>query len=199
MPEESIETSELKEQIEKGVEAALEREEQVGPRWTLYLSLSTAIIAVFAAIASLESGAYSNDAILVKNEAVLFQSQASDQWAYYQAKGVKAALAEANSKLSASTNAALSGHFHEEHQRQKSEQAEIEKSARELEAKVKESNERAEQFLEHHHRFAICVTLLQIAIAMCAISALTKRKALWYVGLAATAAGLVFFTRGFLG
>src|SRR3954468_6191226 len=83
MPDEDLETAELKERIEEGVERALESEGGAGPRWTLYLSLSTAIIAVFAAIASLESGANSNDAILEKNDAILSQSKASDQWAYF--------------------------------------------------------------------------------------------------------------------
>ncbi len=46
MPEEDLETAELKERIEEGVEKALERGEG-SPKWTLYLSLSTAIIAVF--------------------------------------------------------------------------------------------------------------------------------------------------------
>src|ERR1044071_6288484 len=94
MPEEDLETAELKERIDQGVEKALE-EGAGAPRWMLYLSLSTAIIAVFAAIASLESGANSNDAILEKNEAVLGQCRASDQWSYYQAKGVKGSLASA--------------------------------------------------------------------------------------------------------
>lgn len=197
MPEESIETTDLKEQIEKGVEAAMELEERRAPRWTTYLSLSTAMIAVFAAIASLESGSNSNDAILEKNEAVLYQSQASDRWAYFQAKGVKAAVADGSAKMLSDGNKALSEQFRGEFQRQRAEQAEIEKTARALEAKVAASNEGAQRFLERHHRFAICVTLLQIAIALCAISALTKRRALWYVGLAATAAGLLFFVRGF--
>jgi len=197
MPEESIETTDLKEQIEKGVEAAVEHEIESGPRWTMYLSLSTAIIAVFAAIASLESGSNSNEAILEKNEAVLYQSQASDRWAYYQAKGIKAAVNGTSSKLVANTDSGLSAQFHQEAQRQRSEQAEIEKSAHELEAKVIESNAQAQRLLERHHRFAICVTLLQIAIALCAISALTKRRTLWYVGLLATAVGLLLFARGF--
>jgi hypothetical protein len=93
MPEEDVETAELKERIEEGVERALEEDGRPGARWTLYLSLSTAIIAVFAAVASLESGANSNDALLEKNEAVLAQAKASDQWEFYQAKGIKAFIA----------------------------------------------------------------------------------------------------------
>jgi hypothetical protein len=198
MPEEELETAELKERIEQGVENALEGGERGSPRWTTYLSLSTAIIAVFAAVAALESGANSNEAILEKNEAVLNQSKASDQWAYYQAKGVKAALAAGQAEMAADAKPEVSRKMRVEADRYKSEQEEIEKSARELENKVKESNERAERFLERHHRFAISVTLFQIAIALCAIAALTRRRPLWFVGLGASAVGLALFVHGFL-
>jgi hypothetical protein len=208
MPEESLETSELKESLDQGVERAHgahgggghgEKGEGGGGRWTGYLSLQTAVIAVFAAVASLESGGNSNEAILAKNEAIFFQSQASDQWAYYQAKGVKESLAANQALLVGSTNTSLAAKFDTEAARYKAEQSEIQTKARELEAKVKENNERAEKLLEHHHRFAIAVTLFQIAIALSAIAALTKRKALWSVGLAASVAGLVLFLRGFAG
>jgi len=197
MPEEDLETAELKERIDEGVEKALE-EGGGAPRWTLYLSLSTAIIAVFAAIASLESGANSNDAILEKNEAVLSQSKASDQWSYYQAKGVKGSLASAEADMVAPTNAELSTKLHADAHRYKSQQDEIERAAHELEAKVEESNKRAERFLERHHKFAISVTLFQVAIALSAISALTRRKVLWFGGLGASAAGLAMFVTGFV-
>jgi len=204
MPEESLETSELKESLDQGVERAHGEHghggnREGGGRWTSYLSLQTAVIAVFAAIASLESGGNSNDAILAKNEAILFESQASDQWAYYQAKGVKESLAANQALLVGATNTSLAAKFDTEAARYRTEQGEIQTKARELEARVKESNERAEALLEHHHRFAIAVTLFQIAIALSAIAALTKRKALWSVGLAASVAALVFFLRGFAG
>ena len=138
-------------------------------------------------------------AILAKNEAILFESQASDQWAYYQAKGVKESLAANQALLVGATNTSLAAKFDTEAARYRAEQGEIQAKARELEAKVKESNERAESLLEHHHRFAIAVTLFQIAIALSAIAALTKRKMLWSVGLAASVAAVVFFLRGFAG
>src|SRR5215468_534032 len=88
--EEDLETAELKERIDQRIEEA---EERATPKWVKALSLSTAIIAVFAAVASLQSGSNSNEAILEKSEAMLAQAKASDQWAYYQAKSVKAAIA----------------------------------------------------------------------------------------------------------
>jgi hypothetical protein len=208
MPEESLETGELKESLDQGVERAEragehhaggKKGEGGGPRWTSYLSLQTAVIAVFAAVASLESGGNSNEAILAKNEAILYESQASDQWAYFQAKGVKEALAANQALAVGATNPSLAARFEAEAARYKGEQRDIQGAARALEAKVEESSQRAERLLDRHHRFAISVTLFQIAIALSAIAALTRRKELWFVGLAASVVGLALFVHGFMG
>ena len=42
------------------------------------------------------------------------------------------------------------------------------------------------------------VTLFQVAVALCAIAALTKRKPLWGVGLAASVIGVALFIAGLL-
>src|SRR6516165_3920758 len=120
MPEENLETGELKESLDQGVERAeragkrrADGDEPEGPgaHWTSYLSLQTAVIAVFAAVASLESGGDSNEAILAKNEAILYQSQASDQWAFFQAKGVKEALAANQAVTAGAANPSLAARF----------------------------------------------------------------------------------------
>jgi hypothetical protein len=197
MPEEDIETAELKESVEASVEHALEAEREKSS-WTVYLSLSTAIIAVFAAVASLESGANSNDAILEKNDAVLNQSKASDQWALYQAKGIRAELVHGEGEFAEATNPALASKLRDESARLKTEQPLLQEQARSLEEKVEAHNARAERLLERHHRFAISVTLFQIAVALCAIAALMKKKPLWLVALGASSIGLVLFVLGFL-
>src|SRR4051812_23342635 len=188
MPEEDLETAELKEQIDQRVEdhehhahhgAAGGARPEPAPGWLRYLSLSTAMIAVFAAVASLESGASSNEAILEKSEAMLNQARASDQWAFFQAKGLKATLSEGEAVIITDGKPELAAKLAGDARRYHSETEAIQKVARELEDKVKDSNERSEALMERHHRFAIVVTLLQIAIALSAIAALTRRKPLW--------------------
>jgi hypothetical protein len=202
MPEEGLETQELKERLEEAQEKLAEQRgerEREGSSWTLYLSLSTAIIAVFAAIASLESGSLANAAILAKNEAVLNQARASDQWAYYQAKGIKHVVYAAQADALAAANAGEAAKLREEAKRYKDEQDAIEKGAKELEEKVEAAGRAAEASLERHHRFAISVTVFQVAIALAAIAALTRRRPLWYLSLAIGASGLLFFGQGLLG
>src|SRR5438045_1509721 len=87
--------------VDKSAEAAHEKahEEQHRAPWLRWLALSTAIFAVVAAVASLKSGRYAN-------EAILHQSRASDQWAYYQAKGNKAVTRSAELEILTELHAA---------------------------------------------------------------------------------------------
>jgi hypothetical protein len=195
MPEAELETGDLKESLESVLEA---HDEELAPHWLRPLSLTTALIAVLAAIASLLSGAYSNDAILEKNDALLFQAKASDQWAYYQAKGIKGALASSQAEVLASTNPVLAAKLKADGDRYKAEQGTIEKAARDLEGHEKEHNDRSDLLLDRHHQFALAVTLFQIAIALGAIAALARRQLLWWIGLAASVVALGFSIRGLL-
>ena len=81
------------EKLHDAIKEELERE---GGSFLRQISLTTAILAVLAALASLRAGATVNEALLLKTEATRLQSEASDQWAYYQAKGIKAAVQEAS-------------------------------------------------------------------------------------------------------
>src|SRR3954451_13852851 len=67
--------------------------EHGGPPWISGVALSTAILAVLAAIAGLLSGKHAN-------EAMMAQIESSDQWSYYQAKSIKASVLDAKMTLS---------------------------------------------------------------------------------------------------
>src|SRR5215831_2440286 len=53
------------------------------------IALTTALLAALGAVAALKSGASVNSALMLKTESGRLQAEASDQWAYYQAKGIK--------------------------------------------------------------------------------------------------------------
>ncbi len=148
------------------------------------------MIAVLAAIASLLAGNWANDALLRKNEALLAQTQASDQYAYYQAKGIKKALAEYQFVLTKDPGdqAAVDKYGQQ--------QTDIKKTADEDVAKVTEANDAAEGQLEKHHHGALAVTLFQIAIALSAMSALLRRKSFWGLSVALALAGSAFLAYG---
>ena len=86
MPEEpEIETDKLDERIHE----ELERE---GGSLLKAIALTTALFAALAAIAALHAGSTVNEALVLKTEATRLQAEASDQWADYQAKGIKSAI-----------------------------------------------------------------------------------------------------------
>src|SRR5262244_1996544 len=88
MPDEAeIDTDSVRESIEKHHE---------GTPLIKQIALTTALLAALGAVAALESGDTVNRALVLKTEAGRFQAEASDQWAYYQAKGVKAAVQDAS-------------------------------------------------------------------------------------------------------
>ena len=72
-------------------EAVREELEHEGGAFLRRIALTTALLAALASVASLRAGDTANEALVQKAEATRFQAEASDQWAYYQAKGIKAA------------------------------------------------------------------------------------------------------------
>jgi len=72
MDEIEVPTEHLHETIDEKVEDAIKKNEK---GWSMYLAISTALIAVFAAISALLAGNHSD-------EAVIEQIKASDQWSY---------------------------------------------------------------------------------------------------------------------
>jgi hypothetical protein len=198
MPEEAIETQELKDKLEEAGEAGEERSEgRAGPPpWTMWLSLSTAVIAVLAAIASLEAGANANDAIVRKDDAILHQAKADDAWAHYQAAGIKSVVYA--TQADGATRPDLAAKWHGEADRERSSQKALKDEAEGEEARVEEMDEKAAHKLHVHHQFAKSVTVFQVSIALAAIAALTRRKPMWWVSLAAGGAGAAFFAVGVL-
>lgn len=154
--------------------------EHGGPSWISGVALSTAILAVLAAIAGLLSGKHAN-------EAMMSQIQASDQWLYYQAKSIKAAILEAKTTLAE----AATEKDKEKAAKYQEEQAEIK-----VEAEHKEAE--ATSNFHQHEVFARSVTMFQIAIAIAAISALTKKRRYWFVSLAFGVVGVVFLALGLM-
>ena len=171
--------------------------EPEGAGWTRYVGVATAILAVVAAIAALWSGLLVNESLLEKNEQVSRLTQASDAWNYYQAEGLKSLIYQTTAQgLAPGSPSARDDVAQSKFYKQK--QGDLKKEADQLTAEADEAGRRSKHFLEDHHTFAYSVSLCQIAIALSAVAALTKRPKIWYLGLAAGSAGIVFLIIGFL-
>jgi hypothetical protein len=221
-----VETQELQEKIQELNEERVERnEEEKKTSWIRYIGLSTAILAVFAAVAALQSGN-------LVNEALVHQLKASDTWSEYQASRQKDHLytltlndlLDANAKnpaMAAAMNApipkaakpaaktsddakappaptyaAKSAPMRAAEYRAKIYDEMSKESSRS--AQATELEKQSEEEIEHHHRFEYAVALMQVAIALGAVSALTRVKPVWFFSLFAGACGVVLFAFGFV-
>jgi hypothetical protein len=121
-----------------------------------------------------------NESIYYKNEAVLMKARASDAWSYYQAASTKLHLTELAVLMVPQRASELQGQI-AKYSRQRQE---LETRARQYDQKSEEADRESRHALAPHNKLAIAMTLLQIAIALGSITALTRRRWLmWGAGL----------------
>ena len=156
--------------------------------WTKYVSLSMIFLAVLAAIATQRGASHSSATMKQLNEATYNQAHASDQWAFYQAKGIKesvysqeldslTALGNADPKLIKALNDRIS--------RYKSEQKDIAAEAKKFEAARDEARKAATHAADLAREMGLATTVFQIAIALGGMTLVMKKRWLWSISLIA--------------
>jgi hypothetical protein len=171
MPEEiEFDTDKLRETIDDEMDRA-------GSGMLRLVAMTTAILAAVTAIVSLHAGSTINEALVLKSEATSLQAQASDQWAYYQAKGIKGAIAASSASAYTAAGRTPPPALGAQAARYGTEQADIQKDAKKLEAERDAKSAEADKLLAQHHHYAYSVALLQVAIALGAVAALTRQRA----------------------
>jgi len=170
-----------------------EEVEREGGGFLRLIALTTAILAALAAGASLEAGATVNEALVLKTESTQFQSQASDQWAYYQAKGVKEAVTRASANVWLAANKPVPAGLDASANKYVTQQVAIAAEARRLEHERDQRSVEADHLLHQHHGFADSVALFQVAIALGAVTALTRSRPVFAASMFMGGAGLVLF------
>lgn len=156
-----------------------------GDSFTSRLAVLTAILSTVGAIFGYMGGHSQNAALLYKNEAAIQKTAASNQWNYYQAKSNKQNLAELSITL---TTGEAQEKYRKEVERYKEEKKEIKAEADRLEAIAREADKKSELEMHVHERWALATTLLQIGIALSAITLLTRKR--WLLVGVYGAAGL---------
>ncbi len=137
------------------------------------IAVATAILSTIGALFSFAGGAEQNEALLYKNQAAILKTEASDQWNYYQAKGNKQNLAELGANLS---TGATRQHFLDSQDKYKQDKEAIKAKAEALETESKAADEKSEHAMHVHHRWALSMTAIQIAISLAAITLLTRKR-----------------------
>lgn len=165
---------------------AVEHEAHRGPGLGQQVAIFTAVLSTLGAIVSYQGGATQNEAMTLKNDAVLQKSLASDQWNYYQAKSTKGHLMEMAADLAPKDKQA---YYRLQAEKYKAEKDVIKAKAEVYEKKSAEYDRESERALQPHHRLAQSMTLLQIAIALASITVLTRARWLFILSGVAAAGG----------
>ncbi len=183
---------------EHGKSSEKDDEKKQHESWTRFIAVVTALLAVVAAIGSLRAGLLVNEALLSKNDEISLRTQATDQWNYYQSKSIKGVVYATTAQL-LPPGSPLLQKSQKEAARYALEQGAIQAKAQGMEDKADKRDKESGEDMEHHHIFALSVSLCQIAIALSAIAALTRSRRVWFFSLAAGLVGVAALIGGFFG
>lgn len=174
------------------------KEEKAQQKWMGYLALSTAIMAVLAALTTLYMGKFSS-------RAIMNQGLESDQWAFYQAKSIKQHTFEMSKKaleLQYRSQKGLPADVAADYEKTLSKYAE---EVKRYDGEKKEIKDKAEGIAKVKLKaqdmggnFAYALIFLQIAIMLSSLASLTKRHYLWYIALVCNLGWLFFFLDAWL-
>ena len=173
--EEGPEPQELMEQVEHSHEMSEEEREERKEKsaFTNRSAVLASSLAVLAAVASLLSGH-------AANEAILKQSEATDQWSYFQAKSTKAhiyegnklileTLAKADKSIVAEAITETLARFDQKSKEESNEKEKIEEDAETLETQ-------STLCFAKHQNYSYGVACFQIGIVLASISILVRNK-----------------------
>ncbi len=192
-----MEPTEIRDEVKEELENEEEKETKK-EKWINYLALTTVLLAVCATLSSFKLEHFSV-------ESILKQAQASDQWAFYQSKSLKGYLYELQKEkieielksieknspdLVPDYNRKIESYGAQVTKYDK-EKKDIMKDAKHLESERDEAQERREIYGE-------AIVFLQMGILLCSISALMRKKYIWFIGSIVGAVGIVYFANGVL-
>jgi lipopolysaccharide export LptBFGC system permease protein LptF len=160
------------------------------------VAIISSILALTAAFTALQTEAAHSHALVAKNEAILEQAKASDQWAYFQAKSIKLELKTISSMVS--SNKAVSEENQKKIDEYTREKNEIQAVARKAEERRDYHNKVSTHFLHVHHRFASALTLIQVGIVLSTICLVVQRRSVLYLGVGIGLVGIGYMVGGFL-
>jgi hypothetical protein len=156
-------------------------------------AITAAVLAVFAAFGSLLSGHAANEAILAQNKA-------TDQWAYYQAKGTKEHVFDVGSQV---LHVLTEGTAQAEQAkpvlaRLRGEVQRYEREKEEIKHEAEKREEESRHEYHKHTRYALGIALFQVGIVLASVSLLVRFRWLHALSLATGVVGLLCLIVGLL-
>jgi hypothetical protein len=150
------------------------------------VSITVAVLAVLAAAAGSLETVEAGGAITASSEAVLAQDKATDAWNEYQADSLKKHVYG----IAAGAGGPHAAEYQATAKEQTGKQAEIKTRAQEDESERDKLMAESRGHEQRHHRLTIAATLLEIAIAICTVAIVTRRRAFWLGSLVLAAVGV---------
>jgi hypothetical protein len=155
------------------------------------VAVTLSILAVLVAIATLLGHR-------AATEELMLQTKATDQWAYFQAKNIRlhemqsvADMLGTFTTIDKEKAEALREKYVKETERYGKEKDEISEQAKDLERERDLAGRRED-------RFDAAEVILEIALIVCSLTLLTKKKIFWFSGIALGVAGFCVTLSGFL-
>lgn len=143
-----------------------------------WIAIFTAIVATMGGIVGHEASHIANEAILYKNQAVLKKTDASNQWAYYQAVSTKSHLMELAKEL---TPPQSHPGYDEKLAKYAQQKAEIQQRANALEEQVRAADAKSAALREPRQSLFLALALFQIAISVASVTVLTRQAWLFAI------------------
>lgn len=158
---------------------------------TTRISLSISILAVILAITTMLGHR-------AASEGSQKQAEAFDQWAYYQAKNGRQYTAQKTLELEGVMTALDKEKSEKLSDSLKKEIEKYEDDKREISDKAKELQRERDLMQKKVDKFEAGESFLEIALVLCSITLITRRSALWFIGLAIATGGIYFTIVGYL-
>ena len=150
------------------------------------VTFTIAVLAVAAAIAASLETTESDAAIGAKNDAVLVQDQATDQWGFANSKSLRKNIYA----IASDAGGARAADYAKSAAKESADGDKAKADAQAFEAKRESFLKAGETHEVRHGRLTVASTLLHMAIAISTLAIILHRRWPWFAALALSAGGL---------
>jgi hypothetical protein len=156
------------------------------------VAMTMAIVAAVLACVTMLSHREHTETLRLQNEATIHHTQASDQWAYYQAKKNREYLYDvagiilktiATKAEDSKVLLATAQEWKDKAQKYEQEAAGIEADARKFTDQANELQKEGEHAHHRADRYDLGELGIELSLVLCSLAVLTKRPRFWHVGI----------------
>jgi hypothetical protein len=166
-------------------------------RGSRLISATVAIVAVLAALGALFSHHRSISALHAKNQAILSQARSSDAYGKYEAKEVRAQVAETLIAAGVAQTREGKKALQDFADRERESSADVLSKAQRLEHQSEVEDVLSDRILKSYEMLEYATTFFDISIVLVSISALVRTRALFIFACVLCAIGVVLMIIGF--